>query len=152
MANPLADLPPHGCLRPFEAAARLGSISGAARELGVTQPAISRQLAQLEADLRQPLFERTSRGLRLTEAGRALQAAVAPALLEIAEAAAQLRAPHRDRTLRLVANTGFAQQWLAPRLGALRAAVPDAFLRLSTSDREDDFADGDYDLAVRFGV
>jgi DNA-binding transcriptional LysR family regulator len=77
MTDTLRHLPPHGALRPFEAAARLGSISAAARELGVTQPAISRHLSQLEADLRQPLFERTARGLRLTEAGRACQAAVA---------------------------------------------------------------------------
>jgi len=152
MANPLESLPPHGSLRPFEAAARLGSISAAARELGVTQPAISRHLAQLEADLRQQLFDRTSRGLRLTQAGRQFQAAVAPALAGIAEAAALLRAPDRDRTIRLIANTGFAQQWLAPRLGDLRAAVPTAYLRLTTSDREDAFDDGDFDLAVRFGT
>ena len=152
MANPLAALPPHGTLRPFEAAARLGSITAAARELGVTQPAISRHLAQLEADLRQPLFERTSRGLRLTEAGRALHAAVAPALTAIADAAAHLRAPDRDRTIRLIANTGFAHQWLAPRLSELRAAVPDAYLRLTTSDREEDFSDTDHDFAIRFGA
>jgi LysR family transcriptional regulator, glycine cleavage system transcriptional activator len=152
MANPLAALPPHSALRPFEAAARLGSISAAARELGVTQPAISRHLTQLEADLRQPLFERTARGLRLTEAGRAFQAAVAPALAAIAEAADSLRAPDRDRTIRLAANTGFAQQWLAPRLSALRAAMPNLYLRLSTTDRDEDFDDGDYDLAVRFGA
>ncbi len=152
MASPLAALPPTAALRPFEAAARLGSISAAARELGVTQPAISRHLAQLETDLRQTLFERTARGLRLTEAGRALLAAVAPALGGIAEAAAALRAPDRDRTIRLIANTGFAQQWLAPRLGALRAAMPNLYLRLTTSDREEDFDDGDFDLAVRFGT
>lgn len=152
MADPLAALPPHASLRPFEAAARLGSISAAARELGVTQPAISRHLAILEADLRQSLFERTARGLRLTEAGRLLQAAVAPALATIAEAAAQLRAPDRDRTIKIIANTGFAQQWLAPRLGALRAAVPNAFLRLSTSDREEEFSEADHDLAIRFGA
>ncbi len=152
MASPLSALPPAAALRPFEAAARLGSISAAARELGVTQPAISRHLAQLEADLRQSLFERTARGLRLTDAGRALQAAVAPALGGIAEAAAALRAPDRDRTIRLIANPGFAQQWLAPRLNLLRAAMPNLYLRLTTSDREDDYDDGDFDLAVRFGT
>jgi LysR family glycine cleavage system transcriptional activator len=151
MRSPLSALPPHASLRPFEAAARLGSISAAARELGVTQPAVSRHLDQLEADLRQPLFERSARGLRLTEAGRKLQAAVGPALFAIAEAAESLRAPDRDRTIRLIANTGFAQQWLAPRLAALRAAVPDVYLRLIASDREEEFDEGDYDLGIRFG-
>lgn len=147
-----SDLPPAGTLRPFEAAARLASMSAAARELGITQPAISRHLAQLEAHLRQTLFERTPRGLRLTPAGRAFHAAVAPALSSIAEAAARLRQPVPERTLRLFAQSGFAQQWLAPRLPALRAAMPDLFLRLTTSDRDEELDSGDYDLAIRFGT
>jgi len=69
-------LPPMAALRPFEAAARLGSMSAAARELGVSQPAVSRMLAHLEAFLGQPLFNRTARGLTLTDAGLTLQRAV----------------------------------------------------------------------------
>ena len=106
-------LPPMGALRPFEAAARLGSMSAAARELGVSQPAVSRMLAHLESFLGQPLFMRTRRGLTLTDAGLTLQRAVDGAFASLSQATDELKAPDRDRTVWLTANSGFAQQWLA---------------------------------------
>jgi LysR family transcriptional regulator, glycine cleavage system transcriptional activator len=139
-------------LIPFEAAARLGSMSAAARELGISQPAISRHLAALEGDLGQALFIRTRRGLRLTAAGLAYQAAVAPALGQIREATLRLRPRGAGRSLRLAANFGFAQQWLMPRLPALRAARPDLVLHLLTSDREEELALAECDLSIRFGA
>jgi len=145
-------LPPMGALRPFEAAARLGSMSAAARELGVSQPAISRMLAHLEAFLGQPLFNRTRRGLTLTDAGRTLQRAVEGAFASLSQATDELKAPDRDRTVWLTANSGFAQQWLALRLPALREALPHVYLRLTTSDRDQELDAGEYDLAVRFGA
>src|SRR5690242_13234678 len=110
--------PPIGCLIPFEAAARLGSMSAAARELGVSQPAISRHLQILEADLGQALFHRNRRGLSLTAAGNAYRHAVALGLDHIAAATATLRAQTGDQTIRIATNFGFAQQWLMPRLSA----------------------------------
>ena len=139
-------------LIPFEAAARLGSMSAAARELGISQPAISRHLAALESDLGQVLFIRTRRGLRLTPAGLAYQAAVAPALTQIRDATLRLRPRGAGRSLRLAANFGFAQQWLMPRLPALRRALPDLVLHLVTSDREEELALADADLSIRFGT
>ncbi len=102
--------PPIGCLIPFEAAARLGSMSAAARELGVSQPAISRHLQILEADLGQALFHRNRRGLGLTTAEIPLRRAVALGLVPIAAATATLRAQTGDQTIRIAANFGFAQQ------------------------------------------
>ena len=145
-------LPPLTTLRPFEAAARLGSMSAAARELGISQPAISRTLAQLEAWLGRPLFRRSHRGLALTDAGRALQRAVEAAFALLDEASDGLRAPDKDRTVWLTANSGFAQQWLAQRLPELRRALPQVYLRLTTSDRDEELDAGEYDLAVRFGT
>ncbi len=139
-------------LIPFEAAARLGSMSAAARELGISQPAISRHLAALEQDLGQALFIRTRRGLRLTTAGLAYQAAVAPALGQIREATLRLRPRGAGRSLRLAANFGFAQQWLMPRLPALRRALPDLVLHLVTSDRDAELALAEADLSIRFGT
>ena len=66
-------------LRAFLEVAVSGSMSQAARSLGSSQPTLSRQIAQLEAQLGQALFERTTRGVRLTEAGTALR--IAPANL-----------------------------------------------------------------------
>jgi LysR family transcriptional regulator, glycine cleavage system transcriptional activator len=139
-------------LIPFEAAARLGSMSAAARELGISQPAISRHLAALEGDLGQALFIRTRRGLRLTAAGLAYQAAVAPALGQIRDATLRLRPRGAGRSLRLAANFGFAQQWLMPRLPALRRARPELVLHLVTSDRDEELALADADLSIRFGT
>jgi putative choline sulfate-utilization transcription factor len=144
-------LPPMTALVPFEAAARLGSMSAAARELGISQPAISRHLAGLEADLGQALFLRTRRGLQLTAAGRDFHGAVAPALEQIRQAGGRLRPRFRHRTIRIAANFGFAQQWLMPRLAGLRQALPDLFLHLLTSDREEELGQAECDLAIRFG-
>ena len=151
MAEIPTRLPPMTALIPFEAAARLGSMSAAARELGISQPAISRHLAGLEADLGQALFIRTRRGLQLTAAGRDFQGAVAPALEQIRQASGRLRPGFRHRTIRIAANFGFAQQWLMPRLPGLRRALPDLFLHLLTSDREEELGQADCDLAIRFG-
>jgi DNA-binding transcriptional LysR family regulator len=139
-------------LIPFEAAARLGSMSAAARELGISQPAISRHLAALEGDLGQVLFVRTRRGLRLTSAGLEYQAAVAPALGQIRDATQRLRPGGAARSLRLAANFGFAQQWLMPRLPALRRARPELVLHLLTGDREEELALAEADLSIRFGA
>jgi DNA-binding transcriptional LysR family regulator len=152
MTGPYAKLPPLGALRPFEAAARLGSLSAAARELGVSQPAISRQIDGLEAWLGVGLFDRTPRGLRPTPAGTALAHAVGEALGRIRQTVEELCPPDSDRTVTIAAHSGFAQLWVAPRLAALQAAVPNAFLRLVPTDRESDFAGPDVDLAVRFGT
>lgn len=60
-------------LRAFEATARLSSVTGAARELHLTQPTVSVQLRELAATIGEPLFESAGRGIRLTQAGEALQ-------------------------------------------------------------------------------
>lgn len=77
-------------IRYFLAIADAGSFSGAAEQLEISQPALSRQLKQLEDYLEQPLFLRTGRGVVLTDAGKKLYATVQPALESI------------DRTLRLL--------------------------------------------------
>ncbi|WP_374373540.1 LysR substrate-binding domain-containing protein [Dongia sp.] len=144
--------PPIGCLIPFEAAARLGSMSAAARELGISQPAISRHLQMLEADLGQPLFYRNRRGLTLTTAGNEYRHAVSLGLDHIAAATLALRAQTGEQTIRLATNFGFAQQWLMPRLTRLRAAFPTLAFRLMTSDDDDVFDTSECDIAIRFGT
>ena len=145
-------LPPLSTLRAFEAAARLGSMSAAARELSVSQPAISRTLAHLESHLGQPLFRHSHRGLQLTDAGRTLQRGVDGAFATLSDACDGIRAPDKDRTVWLTANSGFAQLWLAGRLPDLRRVLPTLYLRLTTSDHDRELDAGEYDLLVRFGT
>ena len=73
-------------LRAFDAAARQGSFTEAAKELFVTQAAVSHQIKALEAWLGKPLFHRTSRGLALTDEGLMLAPTVAEALAAIQDA------------------------------------------------------------------
>ncbi|MBI3898439.1 MAG: LysR family transcriptional regulator [Gammaproteobacteria bacterium] len=145
-------LPPVSSLVPFDVAARLGSMSAAARELGISQPAISRHLRQLEADLGQTLFERSSRGLSLTAAGRDYRDAVRLGLDHIARATAALRAHANDQSLNISSCTGFAQQWLMPRLSRLRSAYPKLFFRLITNECDDDRDIAESDIVIRFGT
>jgi DNA-binding transcriptional LysR family regulator len=145
------DLPPLTHLIPFEAAGRLGSMSAAARALGISQPAVSRHLALLEADLGVVLFMRTRRGLTLTDTGRDYWNAVSRGMDEIARATSVLRDRTSDRPIRIAAHFGFAQHWLMPRLPALRTAIPDLSLRLITGDRDADIDLAECDLAIRFG-
>ena len=145
-------LPPVSALIPFEAAARLGSMSAAARELGISQPAVSRHLQLLERDLGQVLFQRNRRGLALTSAGRDYYQAVAAGFAQISQATQQMRALSGDQIVRINANFGFAQQWLMPRFTRLRSAFPKATFRLQTSDQDDELSLADSDLAIRFGA
>jgi len=145
-------LPPIASLIPFEAAARLGSMSAAARELGISQPAISRHLQMLERDLGQVLFQRNRRGLVLTSAGRGYHQAITVGLAQISQATQQLRALSGDQIIRINANFGFTQQWLMPRFARLRAAFPKLLFRLQTSDQDDDISLAESDLAIRFGT
>jgi DNA-binding transcriptional LysR family regulator len=74
----------------FHAVARLQHVSRAAQQLGISQPALSRALAKLEADLSLPLFDRVGRSIRLTRYGEIFQRRVARALHEIDEGRAEL--------------------------------------------------------------
>src|SRR5689334_20550011 len=77
-------------LHTFEAAARHLSFTSAGAELALSQPAVSRQIQQLEASLGSPLFERQHRALVLTDAGRVLQRAVDDSLERLRDAAARI--------------------------------------------------------------
>jgi DNA-binding transcriptional LysR family regulator len=99
-------LPSMQALRAFESAARLASFTAAARELGSTQPAVSQQVYQLEAELGVPLFERSPRGVTLTADGQCLYEAVRLSLDTLRGATATLRArrehgAHRIRSARV---------------------------------------------------
>lgn len=143
-------LPSMQALRAFESAARLASFTAAARELGSTQPAVSQQVFQLEAELGVPLFERSPRGVTLTDDGRCLYEAVRASLDRLRAATATLRARREHGTLTLVTDFGFATYWLMPRLAGLKRVMPDVDVRVVTSqdfDAQRDHAD----IAILFG-
>src|SRR3546814_19377205 len=115
-------LPTLPALEAFEAVARLGHVTKAADELGRTQSAVSRQIANLESFARRPLFVRDKKRLILNEAGDFFFEAVSRVLNELEiEPARLLTFGSMDRVLRLGVLPTFGSRWLMPRL----ASFPD---------------------------
>ena len=146
-------LPPLRALQALEATARLGGVTRAARELSVTQPAISQQLRRLEDALGMPLVDRDARSFRLTPAARAYGERLSRAFADIGAATAELRPTGEgDRVVSVAVLATLAQRWLIPRLIGFQEAEPDTEVRLVTTSRLEDLVRADVDLAIRMGT
>jgi DNA-binding transcriptional LysR family regulator len=136
--------------RAFLAVATHGSLSGAARALGLSQPTLGRQIAALEAALGTALFTRSPSGLMPTEAALALQP---HAEAMAASAAALVRAlgpgDGERGVVRVTASEVVGAMVLPPMLAALREAHPGIALELVLSNRNDDLLRREADIAVR---
>ncbi|MDL0438600.1 LysR family transcriptional regulator [Stutzerimonas frequens] len=130
------DLPPLNALRAFEAAARLGSVSEAARELHVTHGAISRQLKQLEEALGLALFVKEGRGVKLTDAGVRLRDAASEAFERLRSACIELQRQTSEAPFVLGCPGSLLARWFIPRLDRLNRDLPELRLQLSASEGE----------------
>jgi LysR family glycine cleavage system transcriptional activator len=144
-------LPPANSLVVFEAAARHLNFTRAAKELGVTQAAVSRQMQLLEDHLGTAMFQRTPRHLKLTPAGQRLYKAVTMGLEHIAGTAVELRRIGPEADLTVSSSVTFASYWLMHRVAKFRAAHPEIELKLVASAPVSDLASAGVDLAVRYG-
>ncbi|MFZ5675303.1 MAG: transcriptional regulator GcvA [Pseudomonadota bacterium] len=144
-------IPGTGSLRVFEAAGRHLNFTRAAEELHVTPAAVSHQIKEFEEQLDIRLLERTSRSMRLTEAGEILHAAVTEALAGLGRATGLMRRRRDSAALRVTASTSIAARWLVPRLDDFMLAMPGVDVRLDVSDRVREFGRDEIDLAIRFG-
>lgn len=153
MSDDHQPLPSLKAMAAFEAVARLGSMTAAARELGSTQPAISQRIRALEEQLGLPLFERSTRTLRVTRDGEAFYEEIALPLRRIAGATRRLqsRARARHQELTIAAHFGFAHRWLLPRLARLESAFPGTRFEVFPADRDEAPEMAGADLAIRFG-
>lgn len=145
-------LPPLNALRVFEVAARTGSYAAAAKELGLTHGAISRQVALLEAWLGQTLFRRDGRRMVATPIAAMFADEVAHAFERVSRAAEAFGRPTTRRILRVSAPTSFAMRWLIPRLEHFHADHPDVEVVVSTVSTMLDDLRGGFDVAIRRGV
>lgn len=139
-----------GPLRTFEAVARRLSFSAAAEELFLTQPAVSRQIKALEADLGLPLFLRGTRHVELTREGAQLLATLMPLLQRLDATVRQLRSVRGRRQVTVATFASLASLWLLPRLAAFERAHPDIDIRISASDALVDLADPQIDVVLRY--
>lgn len=126
---------PVAALRAFEAAARHGTITSAAEELGVTHGAISRHVSHLEAVIGAPLFEGARNRPKLTAEGRVFGFALTAAFDQM-EDALRLVARGSDNILDVACLSTFAMRWLIPRLHHFTAEYPHYDVRLATDDRQ----------------
>jgi DNA-binding transcriptional LysR family regulator len=137
--------------RAFLAVFREGSLSGAARDLGLTQPTLGRQIADLEQSLGAALFVRSPRGLTPTDAARD----IAPHAQAMAAAAgAMARAASGGASdvagvVRITASDVVGAEVLPPLLAQFRRAHPAITIELVLSNRVEDLLRGEADIAVR---
>jgi DNA-binding transcriptional LysR family regulator len=136
----------------FASVVQHGSMSGAARALGMSPSAVSQQVRLLEREGGVTLLHRSTRKLALTEAGQRCHAQCAAMCAAADQARAELAASREAPSgeLRLSATVGFARH-VAPALGPLLAAHPSLRLRLLVDDAPIDLISARIDLAVRFG-
>jgi len=146
-------LPGTRALRTLEAAARHLNFTRAADELGLTAAAVSHQIKEIEDQLGLTLFTRTSRAMRLTEAGALMAEAAGEALDLLARAATRARKTARNaEQLKVSVDPQIATRWLMRRVESFRKADPDVELRFDISYEVRDFDADDIDVAIRFGA
>ncbi len=130
---------------------QLGSFTAAAQRLSVSKAAMSAHIAELERAAGVPLVHRTTRSVRLTEAGQQLADATGGAFEAIATAFAGIKdlAAAPRGLLRITAPVALARQQLVPRLPAFLRAHPEVRIELDLSDRLVPLAQEGFDLAIR---
>lgn len=140
-------------LRTFLVVAQAGSISAAARALHRSQPAVTTAVQRLEERFGEPLFDRGSRGVRLTGLGERLlphAAALQRVLAGVEELLLEAQLLEGGR-LRIAASTTIALYWLPPRLASFNAAHPSVQLIVHTRNSQEalvELTSGDADLAL----
>jgi LysR family glycine cleavage system transcriptional activator len=141
-----------GALEAFEAVARHRSFTLAARELHVTQGAVSHRVRALEAQLGYPLLTRSTREVVLTERGAMLARGVSSGLTAIEDALQSIQDQMREATLAVSCSPSFAIRWLVRRLERFREQHPDTAVHVAASDQLEQPGRGGVDVCVRYGA
>ncbi len=135
----------------FEVCGRLLSFTRAAEELGVSQPAVSLAIRQIEQAIGQDLFERRHRAIRLTDAGERFYNEISASFERLLQAAREVnRNPDAD-LVTLSISTAFANYWIMPRMTRLHRSHPDIDLRLQVVDKDVDLEHENVSLGIRRG-
>lgn len=151
MARDRQQLPPLEWIRVFEAAARLGSFTAAANELGLTQAAVSQRIRNLELHLGAQLFNRQARGVILSTQGETWLPHVEAALTQLLHSAANLFEQPR-RKITVAASASVIELWIIPRLREIARRLPHVQLALETIQHLPDYERLEADFEVRFGT
>ncbi len=135
----------------FCLAAEAGSFTAAAQLAGVTPAAVSRSILRLEKRLGSRLFARTTRSIRLTEAGRNFFVQCSQALTQLVEAQQEVMGAQTSPSgqLRISLPTTYGHHRILPLLPKFRALYPDVTVDIHLGNRNIDFVGEGYDLAIR---
>lgn len=133
----------------FEAVGRLGTFTAAANELGMSQPAVSKQMSALEDTLKAALFDRRSNRRTLTRDGTVLFQSVSESFDLIEARLSTLRGGVDHLTIAV--QPIVAETWFAPRLRELRAVMEPSRVQLIIFDHERELAAIEHDASIRFG-
>lgn len=142
---------PFKAISVFHMAAKLGSITRAAEELGVTPSAVSQQIQSLEVQLGTSLTAKVGRNIVLTEAGTRYFSSISEEIERITEATQNVRGRHTSTMLTVRATPTLSTSWILPRLGGFLAAFPDFDMRLDATTEPTDFSREAVDLEIRHG-
>ncbi|WP_353534121.1 LysR family transcriptional regulator [Cognatishimia sp. WU-CL00825] len=135
----------------FEAVSRAGSVTQAAKQLDLTQGAVSRHIQKLEDFLNYGLFHREKKRLVLTPLGSAYAETIGQALAQISNATQDLQSNPDGGVLELAILPAFGSHWLAPRLADFQQENPGVALHLTTRLAPFDFMQERFHAAIHFG-
>jgi LysR family glycine cleavage system transcriptional activator len=142
---------PFRAISVFHAAARVGSISRAAQDLGVTPSAVSQQIGSLETQLGISLMVKAGRRVVLTEAGERYFAMITDEIERISDATDRIRGFRSPTALDVRVTPSVATKWLLPRLGKFLAAHRDLEIHIDATNEPSNFSREDVDLEIRHG-
>lgn len=138
-------------LRIFHAVAEAGSFTHAGEKLNLSQSAVSRQISNLENELRVPLFRRHARGLVLTDQGETLYATAHDVLLKLDAVQSKLTdsTERPEGNLKVTTTVGLGTGWLTTRIHEFINLYPDVHLEMILADEEIDLVTRAADCAIR---
>jgi LysR family transcriptional regulator, glycine cleavage system transcriptional activator len=145
-------VPDFSKLQAFESAARHGSFTGAAKELGLTQSALSRQIKELELQFGVALFERVRQRVVVSSPGRRFLPEARRLLDQLEQSTLRVMSSPTGTVLSLATLPTFGTRWLIPRLPAFLALNPGITLNLASHSKPFDLDEYSFDAAIHYGI
>ncbi|MBR8168040.1 LysR family transcriptional regulator [Burkholderia cenocepacia] len=152
MRRMLSEMPPLELLVCFEAVARFGSFTGAARELSITQSAVSKQIKSLEEALACSLFDRHAKGIKLSSAGTSLLEEIGPPLYRLHQAIVKAKHATQGQAVSVACTLGVAQYWLFPRIVRFNQLYPHITVDVVSSNSNNEHACNECDVGILYGT
>ena len=151
MSRQYYNLPSLNALATFEAVARHQSLTLAAKELGVTPGAVSRQIKILETEIGKELLVRQHKIIYCNQNGQSLYDSLRLSFSNLNKTISEFSSNNDDLTFSLGSTTAFSSLWLMPRLSQFWKKYPQIHINHILSDNSNDSASGNVDISIRYG-